>query len=319
MKTVSVIGNLNVDLLVSPVRELPPPGTDLPVENMEVRAAGAAGNTALTLAALGGPPRMVGCVGDDRFGRFLLDEFLAAGIDGAVSVLPGEATGISIAFEAPGRDRSFLSLLGSLESFEASMVPEDALTRDLVLLCGYFCLPLLRGGGALQLLGEARAAGALTLLDTGWDSGGWTDETRAEIKRLLPLVDVFLPNETEAEHLTGLGEPEEAALALQQLSGGWVVTKLGPRGCVAVGPNELRHALAPFVRAVDTTGAGDAFNGGLLHALSGSTEWGEALVHAARVASTVVSRPSEDRYPSIGELVPLPEATIHDAPPRTYP
>jgi sugar/nucleoside kinase (ribokinase family) len=302
MSTISVIGNVNVDLLVSPVSELPPPGTDLPVENMEVRAAGAAGNTALALAALGSPLQLVGCVGEDRLGRFLLDELYFAGIKEGVSILPHRSTGISIAFEAPGRDRSFLTLLGSLEEFDASMVPEDALTKDLVLLCGYFNLPSLRGEGTLQLLREARTEGAITLLDTGWDPGGWSKETSEEMATLLPLVDVFLPNETEARHLSGLEDPVEAAQVLQESSGGWIVVKLGANGCVGVGPDELHRVAAPTVRVTDTTGAGDAFNGGLLYALSNDARYIEALSFATRFASAVVSRSSRDRYPSVGEL-----------------
>jgi sugar/nucleoside kinase (ribokinase family) len=123
MSRISVIGNVNVDLLVWPAAELPPPGTDVPVESIQTRAAGAAGNTALALARLGCIPRLVGCVGDDHYGRFILDELAVAGIEEGVFVLPGEPTGISIAFEAPERDRSFLTLLGSLQTFEASMVP----------------------------------------------------------------------------------------------------------------------------------------------------------------------------------------------------
>lgn len=302
MSSISVIGNVNVDLLVSPVSELPPPGTDLPVENMEVRAAGAAGNTALALAALGVPPRLVGCVGDDQFGKFLIDELHTAGIKDGISVLPCESTGISIAFESPDRDRSFLTLLGSLEQFETSMVPKDALSKDFVLLCGYFNLPSLRGGGTLRLLKEAKMQGSFTLLDTGWDPAGWPEETREEMETLLPLVDVFLPNEAEARHLTGLHDPVEAAQSLQRISGRWVLMKLGPGGCVAAGPDELLKAVAPSVRVIDTTGAGDALNAGLLHALSHGAGWSEALTFATRLASTVVSRPSKNRYPSLDEL-----------------
>src|SRR5215216_2127151 len=145
MSRISVIGNVNIDLLVWPVTELPPPGADLPVETIEIRAAGSAGNTALALARLGHIPHLIGCVGDDHFGQFILQELAAAGIEEGVAVVPDQPTGISVAFEAPGRDRSFLTLLGSLKGFGASMIPSEALTKDFVLLCGYFSLPSLRG------------------------------------------------------------------------------------------------------------------------------------------------------------------------------
>ena len=58
-------------------------------------------------------------MGGDHFGQYILEELAAAGIEGGVSVLPEEPMGVTIAFQAPGRDRSFLTLLGSLEAFGA--------------------------------------------------------------------------------------------------------------------------------------------------------------------------------------------------------
>ena len=305
MSRISVIGNVNIDLLVWPVTELPPPGADLPVQSIKIRAAGSAGNTALALANLGCIPYLVGCVGEDHFGRFILRELAAAGIEEGVIVVPEDPTGISIAVEGPGRDRSFLTLLGSLEAFRASMVPAEALDRDFVLLCGYFSLPSLRGEPAVQLLERVRAAGGCTLFDCDWDPGGWSRESREEISELLPLVDVFLPSEEAARGLTGLDDPVAAARALQEVSGGRVVAKLGANGCAAFGPGEEYWISAPPVQVSDTTGAGDSFNGGLLYALSGGTEWSQALRFATRLASTVVSRSSESRYPKLEELIPL--------------
>jgi sugar/nucleoside kinase (ribokinase family) len=301
---ISVIGNVNIDLLVWPAAELPSPGSERQVETIGMRAAGSAGNTALALARLGHVPHLAGCVGGDHFGRFILEELAAAGIEEGVAILPDEPTGITIAFQAPGRDRSFLTLLGSLEAFGASMVPEEALAKDFVLFCGYFTLPALRGGPALDLLKRVRAAGGSTFFDSDWDPAGWSQESREEIAEILPLVDVFLPSEDEARGLTGLDDPLAAARALQRGSGGRVVLKLGASGCVAFVTGEEYRVPAPSVRVRDTTGAGDSFNGGLMYALSTGAEWPEALRFATRLASTVVSRTSESRYPTLEEVIP---------------
>jgi sugar/nucleoside kinase (ribokinase family) len=76
-----------------------------------------------------------------------------------------------------------------------------------------------------------------------------------------------------------------------------VVVKLGPDGCLAVGPGgeELREP-APAVDVADTTGAGDAFNAGLVQALGEGADWPHALRTAVRFASAVVARPSGERY-----------------------
>ena len=85
------------------------------------------------------------------------------------------------------------------------MIPDDALTCDNLLLCDYFVAPRLRGEAARRLLDTARARGGRTFFDTTWDPDGFSSQTRAEVRGLLPSVDVFLPNEVEACALAGVG------------------------------------------------------------------------------------------------------------------
>jgi ribokinase len=81
--------------------------------------------------------------------------------------------------------------------------------------------------------------------------------------------------------------------------------KLGSDGCVASGPGDEHRIPAPSVRVSDTRGAGDSFNGGFMYALSEGAEWPEAVRFATRLASTVVSRTSEDRYPTLEEIIAM--------------
>jgi sugar/nucleoside kinase (ribokinase family) len=302
--SLAVIGNINVDLLAWPVTEVPPPGTERAIERIEVRVGGAAGITGATLARLGGDPVVAGCVGDDALGAAVLDELRSYGLDTRhVRRIEGSATATSIAFEAPSRDRSFLISLASLAAFEPTMVPEELFGAAFVLLCGYFDLPSMRGRGTADVLRRVKEAGGTTLFDTGWDHDGWSEATREEIRSLLPLVDIFLPNELEAGHLSGDPDPASASRELSTLSNGWTVVKLGPDGCLATGPDLAVHrSTAPTVDVIDTTGAGDAFNAGLMDALAAGEPWERALASASALASAVVSRRSGDRYPTRAEL-----------------
>jgi sugar/nucleoside kinase (ribokinase family) len=279
VSTVAIVGNVNVDLIIRPVRELPPPGTERIVERVEMRVGGAAATTALALAKLGSSPRLTSRVGDDILGGWLRRELERGGVLPEVQTVEGTATGVSIAFEAPARDRSFLTDLGSLRAIDASMVPEEALASDFVLFCGYFLLPALRGLPTEELMGRAHTAGATVLLDTGWDPAGWTPQTRTEITSILPSVDIFLPNDVEAQAIAAVEETTVAARALQAVSGGWVVVKCGA-----------------------AVGAGDAFNAGLVYGLSTGRDLGEALRLAVRLGSTIVSRRSADRFPGIEDI-----------------
>jgi sugar/nucleoside kinase (ribokinase family) len=308
--SVGVVGNVNVDLLAWPVADVPDAGTERSIGRIDLRVGGAAAVTGAALARLGVAAIVVGCVGTDAFGRVALEDLRRYGVDERhVRRLQDQATGVSIAFEAPGRERSFVIALGALASFDADMVPEEALAADHVLVCGYFNLPAFRDAGARRVLEDVRSRGGTTLLDTGWDHAGWPSSTRAELRSLLPLVDVFLPNEGEASALSGQADAPAAAEALARVSGGWVVVKLGADGAIAVdAAGRSRRVPAPTVDVVDTTGAGDAFNAGLLDGLDRHGDPADALDDAVRIASSVVARPSDDRYPTRDELVPNDKA-----------
>jgi sugar/nucleoside kinase (ribokinase family) len=293
-----VIGCVQADVVMSPVTDLPSPGGTLLTDQMAIRVGGAGANSALASVEAGMQVRLIGCVGDDQLGQWMCEQVAGAGLADELVVLAGETTGLTVVLESPARDRTFLTYLGVNARWEAATIPDGALTCDNLLLCDYFVAPALRGNAARTLLQTARARGARTFFDTSWDPAGFSAQTRAEVGELLPYVDVFLPNEVEACALADRpGDATEAARALQDVSGGWVVVKLGPRGCLAVGPDGTELAApAPAVAVPDTTGAGDAFNAGLVHALAQGASWREALSTATRFATAIISRPSDSRY-----------------------
>src|SRR3954451_3044041 len=297
MQSVTVIGCVQVDLLLAPVHDLPPAGASAFVEDMSLRVGGAGANAALALAEAGILPRLVGAVGDDHFGRWILDQLADFGLADDIAVDPEQPTGLTVAVEAPRRERSFLTYLGVTGTANAAIVPPASLAADHVLLCDYFCAPALRGEPTRRLLDSARALGARTYFDTAWDTEGFPAPTREELYAILPLVDVFLPNEAEACALAGTDSVATAGRTLQRRSGGWVVIKLGPDGCMAFGPHGGRLASpAPAVEPADTTGAGDAFNAGLVAARAAGRDWQDALGAATALASSLVARPSNHRH-----------------------
>ena len=300
--SVTVIGCVQADVVMSPVTELPQSGATTLTDRMTFRVGGAGANAALAFVETGMPIRLMGCVGSDQLGHWMREQIAAAGLTDELAVLGDAPTGLTVALESAERDRTFLTYLGVNARWGPELIPSDALRCDNLLLCDYFVAPGMQGEAARGLLETARAAGARTFFDTSWDPGGFATATRSQVRALLASVDVFLPNEAEARALAGVDAgavngTRDAARALQSDSGGWVVVKLGARGCLAAGPEDRElTAAAPAVVAADTTGAGDAFNAGLVHALSDGADWPGALLAATRFASTIIARPPGDRY-----------------------
>ena len=298
--TFTVIGCVQADVVMSPVTDLPDPSGTLLADEAALRVGGAGANAALAAIEAGLQVRLIGCVGDDHLGEWMREQLAPAGLADELVVLGGDTSGLTVVLESPARDRSFLTYLGVNARWDPTMISPDALTCENLLLCDYFVAPLLRGRAAQRLLDAGRAAGARTFFDTSWDPEGFSSQTRAEVRELLPSVDVFLPNEVEACALADRpGDPARAARSLQNASGGWVVVKRGPSGCLAVGPGGAEISVpAPAMKVGDTTGAGDAFNAGLVHALARGAIWEEALNQATRFATTIIARPSNRRYTS---------------------
>jgi sugar/nucleoside kinase (ribokinase family) len=301
---VTLIGNANVDIIVRSIDELPAPGTERRVEAIDVRVGGAAAISALALSALNVPSRLIARLGADHLGA-LVREGLRDGGVGLEDVTESRSggTAVSIALEGVSRDRSFLIDLGCLKDFDEAMIPPDALHADAVMIAGYFLAPRLRMDPTRRLLRAAKHNRAITFLDTGWDPDGWTEATIDEVRGLLVDVDVFLPNRDEAGALTGSDEAEVAARALHDMSGGVVVVKQGSDGCVAVASDATVLTVhAGDVQVVDSTGAGDAFNAGLIAALFDGEALPDALGFATRIGTAVVARASADRYPKKSDV-----------------
>jgi len=313
--TVHVVGNIQLDVLANPIAALPRPGGDDVINRIDVRPAGAAGNVSLALHALGCRHRLFGLLGDDFAGQLVHEHLAQLSLADDVRVVPGAATGVSIAVEAPGRERAFWTAHGVLERQTIGALGDDCLQADLLLMTGYFTVPGFRDEPA-AMLDRARDAGAFVLFDTGWDTEDWTGRAREEVLSLLPLVDVFMPNEPEALALAQDDDPVAAARTLHAHCRGWIAVKLGHRGVLAVTPEgELWQIPAPTVsNVIDTTGAGDSLSAGLLSRLARGDDVLAALGFGVRVASTVIGRSSANRYPTTAELLPAagPAARLSD-------
>jgi len=300
--TLTVVGNTNLDVIVHEATEVPEPGTERIVPDIEVRLGGSAAIAAVRAAQLGVPTRLVSRVGDDPGTTVLRDLLEHELLEPDLRVAEGERSGLTVVAEARGRDRSFLSSLGAMAALRPEDVTDDALDARIVLCSGYFLLPSLQGPGLALLLDRARAAGARTALDTGHPDGGWTEAARTGLlSEVLPHVDLFLPNEDELLGLTGAGDVETAAARLAA-TGTTVVAKLGADGALVADRTGVRRFATRSVEPVDTTGAGDAFNAAFLRALLRGSGVDDAARFAVGLATSLVATEPEGREALLSSL-----------------
>jgi sugar/nucleoside kinase (ribokinase family) len=298
--SIHLIGAVCVDLIMGRVAPWPRPGTETFVGHSELRVGGPAGNTALALKALGVPHHLVCNIGDDMFGAWLAAAFGDAAADWIKVERP---TAISVAIEHPGGERSFFTAPGNLAAQTANgildMLPKKAVAGDIALLTGAFLYPELLGDfdALLATLGQR---GFTIALDTGWPPDGWDEATRAKLADWLARSDHILLNEIECLSLSGAASIEDAAawMASRAKPGAVIVIKRGANGASAWHGEEIVHAPAPAVTVVDTTGAGDAFNGGYLAACLRGAPVAQALREGVELASAAIaSSPRKYRAP----------------------
>jgi sugar/nucleoside kinase (ribokinase family) len=271
-----VVGELNPDVIVSD----PDPGPvfgerERIVEAIRLTVGSSSAIAACGAARLGLRVAFAGVVGDDAFGRFMLDELAGRGIDvSACRVDATTPTGATIVLSS-GHDRAILTAIGTIGSLDPAAIPAVMIARARHVHVGGFFLQGAARDALPAFLAAARTGGATTSFDTNWDPA----ERWEGVEPMLRAADVFLPNAEEARRISGRDEAEEAARELARVGaegrsdgGPVVVVKLGADGALACrrsGPVERTPGMT--ITPVDTTGAGDSFNAGFLQAwLSGA-------------------------------------------------
>ncbi len=282
-----VVGSLNVDL-VQPVERLPIPGETIPGGGLELFPGGKGANQAVAAARMGGRAAMIGNVGSDELSCVLLESLKAAGVDiGGVHSVE-EPTGAATIFILPGGENVIVLSAGANATLTSQLIAERATAFE----PGDLLLVQLEtpAGGVLDALAEAKKKGLATILDPAP-----AFPFRVE---MLEYADYVTPNETEAAHILGrakidAGSDDDvsgAASAILDLGALCVILKLGARGCYLASVEHSQWIPAPRVTPVDTTAAGDTFNGAFACALAEGANELDAAAFANSAASLSVTR-----------------------------
>ncbi len=282
-KPIVCVGILVADVVGRPVWTMPDPGRLVLVDEMGLHIGGCAANAAIALARLGLPVEVIGRVGLDPFGDFLVRQLKQQGIGTCgVSRDPEIGTSATMVMVDLDGERRFVHYIGANACLRLEDIDLAAIRSASILhLGGSLVLPGLDGEPTALLLQQGKSAGVITFLDTVWDDTGRWMQLLASC---LPHVDYFVPSLAEAQALTGLERPHDVARSLLDRGVQTVALKMGAAGClVMTNDGETFSTPAFAVDVIDATGAGDAFAAGFIAGV-----WlGCSLQQTARLANAL--------------------------------
>jgi sugar/nucleoside kinase (ribokinase family) len=269
MQDVACLGIIVADVIAKTVDSLPQRGKLDLIEQVELHLGGCASNAAVDLEKIGIKTAVIGKVGNDGFGQFVVEEMKRNGVNvRGIKVGLNSRTSASIVSVHSNGERSFMHHLGANAEFSEGDIDFSIIIESKILfIAGALLMPNFDGDPAAGILSRAKEAGKFTAMDTAWDSTGrWMKP----VKPCLPFLDLFIPSIEEAEMLSGLRDPEEIADMFIAEGVKTAVIKLGSRGCFIKNQSGEKHYLDAWtgIKAVDTTGAGDAFAAGFIAGIS---------------------------------------------------
>jgi len=268
---VLVIGSLNADLVVR-APHFPQPGETISGDDLQIIPGGKGANQAVAAARQEASVAMVGRVGKDSFGPFLLNSLKSDSVD-ITNVLTDEsATGTAIiVVDANGQNSIVLSA-----GANGKVTPKDidALKIEAKVLLLQLEIPLKT---VIHAAKWGKQKGMTVILNPA--------PARELPDELIANLDYILPNETDLNLLTGISitdipSAERAATVLLNRGAKNVIVTLGSKGAILISNDQATQEKAYKVDVLDTTAAGDAFIGGFASALIGGVEIEEALKYA---------------------------------------
>lgn len=296
-RDISVVGPLNIDLLIT--GEGPPDWESLPTWNgpasMEMTAAGSVGYTAQNLARLELDVCVSSCLSDDPLGMFVQNTLQRAGVDTShVQMIPDTLGCIGVYMLLFGsRKRPLVYRLPTHEQWPSqfSATEIDWLLDTRILHCGaYLHNPDGWHGSVRDLFREARQRGIRTSLDPQFPLIPMQPPWISSLEDMLPYTDLLLVDETEAQRITGHDDIDLAAAMLRNAGAGTVIVKQGAGGStIYLGKGQQHQDAIQIGEMVDTIGAGDTFDAGVLYGWLHGWPWSRSLLMGSVAAGFTVT------------------------------
>jgi ribokinase len=285
-KGILVIGSLNMDMLVEMVK-MPVLGETVLGRTISYKTGGKGANQACAAGKLGGKVRMLGCMGRDEFGQKLVGSLGASGVEtGYLKESNDQPTGLAVIYVDHNGDNSIVVIPGANNECDVEYLKAS---DEQFQWCDYVVLQMEIPYDAVWYgIKRAKELGKVVILNPAP-----APETIPE--EILTLIDYITPNETELATLSGIGGGSREAViqgarVLIQRGVSHVVVTLGDQGAMVAGKAGEQFYSARKVKAVDTTAAGDCFNGALAVALAEGQGEDQTIGFANLASSIAVTR-----------------------------
>jgi ribokinase len=301
MSKIVVVGSSNTDMVIQS-EHLPAPGETILGGTFFMNPGGKGANQAVAASKLGGDVVFVARVGDDIFGQEAVAGFKLEGINTDFIVTdPEQPSGVAtIMVDAKGENCIAVAsgANNALSPMDVDMAMASIDVADVLLM--QLETPL----ETIEYVAELGIQKGKTVILNPAPAQALSDE-------LLAKLDVITPNETEAEILTGinvenLADAEKAAQALREKGVGTVIITMGSQGAFVLSDSFTGMVATRKVEAVDTTAAGDTFNGALAVGMANGQAIEAAVVFANKAATISVTRlGAQASVPSLQEVEEL--------------
>jgi ribokinase len=282
---VLVVGSANMDLVLS-VEKFPQRGETIFGKRFEMFPGGKGANQAVCCAKLGAKTYFIGKMGNDDFGKSLSKNMKNEGVDVQQLLIDeDESTGTAlITVEEKGENKIVVISGSNMKLSPEDIAKREKIFNEIKIVITQLEIPL---NTVLQTAKIANENGNIFILNPA--------PAQELPEKLLSMVDYLTPNVTELELLSGISVKDESSIekaAEELLNKGVknIIVTIGEKGAYLVSKVRKEKFPAKKVDVIDSTGAGDAFNGALAYALSNDEEIGKAIQFAISVASYSITK-----------------------------
>lgn len=256
------LGELNVDLLLNNIAGFPEIGKEIIAENMSLSLGSSTAIFAANASSLGSKVAFLGTIGKDNFGRFIRKSLQDCNVDTSFLIeIENVPTGITVILNY-GNDRANVTYPGTMNHLGVDLIEKKTINKAKHIHISSIYLQKKLLEDLYSIVKIIKDQGKTISIDTQWDP---SEKWDFDYKKILPMVDVFMPNEQELMCLTGKNNIEDAIEEVRAYINIMAV-KMGTKGSIVIAKDGYRKELPSFLndKVVDAIGAGDSFNSGFL-------------------------------------------------------